>query len=96
MKKSEKGFILIEAILSTVLISILTLSLTILLMSTININNKLVKKSKLLDESMFAINFIKEQIMYCQKIKLNTNKTQLTITYGTETSYLKFDSKKKL
>lgn len=96
MKKSEKGFILIEAILSTVLISILTLSLTILLMSTININNKLVKKSKLLDESMFAINFIKEQIMYCQKIKLNTTKTQLTITDGTETSYLKFDSKKKL
>lgn len=96
MKKNEKGFILIESILSTVLISILSLSLTILLTSTISINNKLIQRSKLLDENTFAINFIKEQIMYCQKLKLNSTKTQITITDGTETSYLKFDSKKKL
>lgn len=94
--KDEKGFILIELILSTTLMSILTLCVSILLLFTININSKLENKTKLLDNNIFAINFIKAQIMYSKKLKLSSSKTQLTITDDTQTSYLKFDNKKKL
>ncbi len=94
--QNENGFMLVELIMSTALMSVLTLCISMLLLFTININSKISNKAKLLDNNIFAINFIKAQVMYAKKLKLNSSKTQLSITDDTQTSYLKFDSKKKL
>jgi len=94
--QNENGFMLVELIMSTALMSVLTLCVSMLLLFTININSKISNKAKLLDNNIFAINFIKSQVMYAKKLKLNSSKTQLTITDDIQTSYLKFDSKKKL